>query len=105
MKRKIPQKLEGEVLALLREANIELLLAGRVIRKLDENGDYSEQWTMDGNYVPCGPQQNIEALLDKLGVKPACGCEIGIEWSGSARPDDSGWECDDCGRFIPVEEE
>lgn len=25
------------------------------------------------------------------------------EWSGSARDDDSGWDCDECGTFIPVE--
>jgi hypothetical protein len=34
---------------------------------------------------------------------PACRCRTGPEWSGAARPDDSGWDCDDCGRFIPSE--
>ncbi len=28
---------------------------------------------------------------------------IGPEWSGSALDDDSGWICDECEAFIPVE--
>jgi len=36
-------------------------------------------------------------------VSSECRCIIGPEWSGSASADDAGWECDDCGRFIPCE--
>lgn len=35
--------------------------------------------------------------------KPSCEFEGKPEWSGSPARNDTGWTCDSCGVFIPVE--
>jgi hypothetical protein len=34
-----------------------------------------------------------------------CSCIVGPEWSGSPVNNDTAWECDECGRIIPCDEE
>ena len=44
--------------------------------------------------------------VSHVGHKPDCASgNYGPEWSGSARGDDSGWDCDECGGFIPCKKE
>jgi hypothetical protein len=66
------------------------------------------RWTEGRGYFPLyGPyktKRQADARLAKMKDGPTVTCfHENNEWSGSAREDDSGWDCDECGVFVPID--
>lgn len=61
---------EKELISVLEDARDMILEMGTIIRNLDEDGDASEFWNNDGDYIP-GPEfKAICAALSKARGQP-----------------------------------